>query len=258
MTPSSLQSIKPIHTAIIMDGNGRWATSRGLPRIAGHRAGAEAVRRVVEAAPSLGIRTLTLFAFSSDNWKRPPAEVRGLFALVEHFLRRELARCAEEGVEVRAVGRRDRLPWSVLAAIEEAEARTRSGARLTLRFALDYSSRDALVKAAAIAGSDSCSREAFSYALAMAYGEPGRRTPDVDLLIRSAGEQRLSDFLLWESAYAEIHFTQVLWPDFGQRALREAMDDYRGRHRTFGGLPSPMDSPQAIPTTNQRTERRSA
>lgn len=236
MTQSAFHDEKPLHVAIIMDGNGRWAMRRGLPRVAGHHAGAEAVERVVEAAPKLGIRALTLFAFASDNWKRPPAEVRGIFALVEQFAQRAVTRCAEQGIEVRAVGRRDRLPASVLAAIEEAEARTRNGTRLTLRFAIDYSSRDALVKAAAIAGPDGGSREAFSYSLAMAYGEPGRRLPDVDLLIRTAGEQRLSDFLLWESAYAEIHFTRVLWPDFGEPALRAALLDYEQRHRTFGGL----------------------
>ncbi|MCL4783474.1 MAG: di-trans,poly-cis-decaprenylcistransferase [Bryobacterales bacterium] len=256
MIQSAFHNEKPLHVAIIMDGNGRWAVRRGLPRVAGHHAGAEAVERVVEVAPKLGIRALTLFAFASDNWKRPPAEVRGIFALVEQFVRRAVPLCVEQGIEVRAVGRRDRLPSSVLAAIEEAEARTKNGARLTLRFAIDYSSRDALVKAAAIAGADGGSREAFSYSLAMAYGEPGRRIPDVDLLIRTAGEQRLSDFLLWESAYAEIHFTRVLWPDFGEAALRTALLDFSQRHRTFGALAA-----QGVPAevaSRREMERRSA
>ncbi len=256
MTTSTLFPENKIHAAIIMDGNGRWALQRGLPRIAGHRAGADAVQRVVQAAPALGIRALTLFAFASDNWKRPPAEVQGIFALVERYLQREIPRCVEEGIEVRAVGRRDRLPSSVLAAIEEAEARTRNGTRLTLRFAIDYSSRDALVKAAAIAGGDGGTREAFSYSLAMACGEPGRRLPDVDLLIRTAGEQRLSDFLLWESAYAEIHFTRVLWPDFGEAALRAAMVDFEQRHRTFGALAA--HSPATLTSSDREWERRSA
>lgn len=256
MSPSTFHIEKPMHVAIIMDGNGRWAMKRGLTRVAGHRAGAEAVERVVEAAPKLGIRALTLFAFASDNWKRPPAEVRGIFALVERFVRSAVSRCVEQGIEVRAVGRRDRLPESVLAAIEEAEARTRNGARLTLRFAIDYSSRDALVKAASIAGADGGSREAFSYSLAMAYGEPGRRLPDVDLLIRTAGEQRLSDFLLWESAYAEIHFTRVLWPDFGEAALRSAMLDFERRHRTFGALSAENAKPRTA--SLRELERRSA
>lgn len=256
MTPSALLPDKQIHAAIIMDGNGRWAADRGLPRSAGHCAGADAVKRVVEASPGLGIRALTLFAFASDNWKRPPAEVRGIFALVERFVQNEVSRCVEEGIEVRAVGRRDRLPSNVLSAIEEAEARTRNGTRLTLRFAIDYSSRDALVKAASIAGSDGGSREALSYSLAMAYGEPGRRLPDVDLLIRTAGEQRLSDFLLWESAYAEIHFTRVLWPDFGEAALRAAMVDFRQRHRTFGALSA--HSIAARTFSRRDSERRSA
>lgn len=256
MLQSAFHHEKSLHVAIIMDGNGRWAVRRGLPRVAGHHAGAEAVERVVEAAPKLGIRALTLFAFASDNWKRPPAEVRGIFALVEQFVRRAVSLCVEQGIEVRAVGRRDRLPDSVLAAIEEAEARTKNGTRLTLRFAIDYSSRDALVKAAAIAGADGGSREAFSYSLAMAYGEPGRRLPDVDLLIRTAGEQRLSDFLLWESAYAEIHFTHVLWPDFGEPALRAALLDYDQRHRTFGGLGARSAAERTA--SRREMERRSA
>lgn len=258
MATSTWQNEAAIHAAIIMDGNGRWATARGMPRIAGHRAGAETVRRLVEVAPELGIRALTLYAFSADNWKRPAAEVRGLMALVEHFVRREAARCQQQGIEVLAVGRRDRLPWSVRSAIEEAESRTRGGTRLTLRFALDYSSRDALVQAAALIGPDCGSREAFSYALASVYGTPGRRLPEVDLLIRTAGEQRLSDFLLWESAYAELYFTAVLWPDFGKDDLREAIAAFRRRPRTFGAVPASRHGVPALPTISADGERRLA
>lgn len=258
MTQSTWHDEKLIHAAIIMDGNGRWATAKGMPRIAGHRAGVEAARRVIEVAPDLGIRALTLYAFSADNWNRPAPEVRGLMALVEHFVRREVERCERQGVEVLAVGRRDRLPRSVRAAIEEAESRTRRGAKLTLRVALDYSSRDALVQAAALAGPDCASREAFAYALAAVYGTPGRRLPEVDLLIRTAGEQRLSDFLLWESAYAELHFTPTLWPDFGEEDLRAAMSVYRQRNRTFGGLDEGRHALPALPAAPNGSQRRLA
>lgn len=258
MVPSTCCSRAGLHAAIIMDGNGRWATSRGLPRLAGHRAGADALRRVVEAAPGLGIRALTLYAFSSDNWKRPAPEVRGLMAILEHFIRQEAARCQQEGVEVLAVGRRDRLPWSVRSAIEDIESRTRSGTRLTLRFAIDYSSRDLLAQAAAIAGPDCGSREAFAYALASVYGSPGRRLPDVDLLIRTAGEQRLSDFLLWECAYAEFFFSPVLWPEFGPQELRDAVAAFYQRNRTFGALGNEPGQSPVLPATPLNAERRSA
>lgn len=258
MTQSTWHDGKLIHAAIIMDGNGRWATARGLPRFAGHRAGVEAARRVVEAAPDLGIRALTLYAFSADNWKRPPAEVRALMALVELFLRREVDCCERHGVELLALGRRDRIPPSLRAAIEDAESRTRRGANLTLRVAIDYSSRDALVQAAALAGPDCASREAFAYALAAVHGTPGRRLPDVDLLIRTAGEQRLSDFLLWESAYAELHFTPTLWPDFAEEDLHAAMRAYRQRNRTFGGLDEGRRPPPAPPAALSGSQRRLA
>lgn len=256
MRQSSWHENKPAHIAIIMDGNGRWASARGMPRLAGHGAGVEAARRVVHAASALGVRALTLFAFSSDNWKRPPSEVRGIFALAQQFLEREAEQCAGEGIEIRAIGRRDRLPPSLLATIAGAERRTRAGDRLTLRVAIDYSSRDALVSAAAIAGADAVSREVLSYSLAMAYGEPGRRLPDVDLLIRTAGEQRLSDFLLWESAYAELYFTSVPWPDFGGSDLRAAITDFESRRRTFGSIPA--CAAQARPALHPHSERRPA
>jgi undecaprenyl diphosphate synthase len=219
-----------LHVAIIMDGNGRWAQARGLPRSAGHRAGAGAVRRTVEAAPSQGIGVLTLYAFSSDNWKRPGPEVSALMRLLESYLRREIALCVEQGVRLEVVGRRDRLPARVLAAIDAAERATAAGTVLRLRLAIDYSSRDTIVGAAAHAPR---SREAFARYLAPA---PDRIAPDVDLLIRTGGEQRLSDFLLWESAYAELYFTDLPWPDFDAAALSAAVAEFGRRQRRFGGL----------------------
>lgn len=220
------------HVAIIMDGNGRWAQARGLPRTAGHRAGATAVRRVVEAAPSQGIGALTLYAFSSDNWKRPRPEVRALLRLLESYLRTELASCVEEGVRIEVLGRRDRLPARVLDAIVAAERTTAAGTVLRLRLAIDYSSRDAIVRAAAAAP-----RTGIELARRL---EPGtdRPAPDVDLLIRTGGERRLSDFLLWESAYAELYFTGMAWPDFDGGALAAAVAEFRRRQRRFGGLES--------------------
>lgn len=247
MTQSTWQNVvaapdSGLHVAMIMDGNGRWARARGLPREQGHVAGADALRRVVEAAPGAGIRHLTVFAFSADNWKRPQREREALFGLFERYLREEAGRCAEEGVELRCLGQRGRLPASLQEAIAEAERRTWRGMRLTLRLAIDYSARDALRHAASLcAAGDGClpgavSRTGMDYALAVVYGQPGRRLPPVDLLIRTAGEQRLSDFLLWECAYAELWFTPTLWPDFQPRELEAALKDYAARKRTFGGL----------------------
>jgi undecaprenyl diphosphate synthase len=199
-----------LHVAIIMDGNGRWAAARGQPRHAGHRAGARAVRRVVEAAPAAGIGILTLYAFSADNWRRPAGEVNGLMRLFEAYLRGETARCVAEQVRLRIVGRRDRLGERLLRAMEAAESATAECGGLTLNIAVDYSSRDAI--------------------------ERGLRLPDVDLLIRTGGEQRLSDFLLWESAYAELWFTEQAWPDFDGAALAAAVREFRGRERRFGGV----------------------
>ena len=213
------------HAAIIMDGNGRWALSRGLPRLAGHRAGVEAARRVVEAAPASGIGTLTLFAFSSDNWRRPPAEVSALMTLLLGYLENETRRAVGDGVRLEVIGRRDRLGAPLAAAIADAEAATAGGRRLHVRLAVDYSARDAIV-AAARAQAD-VSREALGLALG----------PPVDLLIRTGGEQRLSDFLLWEAAYAELVFSRVMWPDFGPVDLARAVREFRGRDRRFGAIP---------------------
>ena len=224
-----------LHAAIIMDGNGRWATARGRPRTAGHLAGADAVRRAVEAAPSLGVRTLTLFAFSADNWQRPDREVRALMGLFRRYLAAEAARCAERGVRLSVIGRRDRLPPVLLQAIAAAEALTAGQRSFWLRIAVDYSARDAILRAAGrLQGQGDLSRESFARLLA----EPAEdAVPDVDLLIRTGGEKRLSDFLLWECAYAELVFTDRMWPDFTAADLADAMRELRTRERRFGQIP---------------------
>lgn len=214
-----------------MDGNGRWATARGRRRELGHRAGARSVERVVRCAPDLGIRTLTLYAFSSDNWRRPQREVSALMALFRRYLRRESGALADAGVRLRVVGRRDRLPTPVVKAIAEAEARTSAGDRLLLRLAVDYSSRHVLLEAARrFADGVSVS---FTECIAQAMHCP-EGAPDVDLMVRTGGEQRLSDFLLWESAYAELVFSPRMWPDFDASDLTSAVKEFRGRDRRFG------------------------
>jgi undecaprenyl diphosphate synthase len=219
-----------------MDGNGRWAASRGHPRAVGHAEGARTVARIVEAAPSLGIGVLTLYAFSADNWKRPPREVASLMRLFRKYLHAETARCVETGVRLRIIGRRDRLGPSLTRAIEVAERATAEGAVLDLRIAIDYSARDAIVRAAIAAGGDpGITAGRFADLLAAAYGGDVP-VHDVDLLIRTGGEQRVSDFLLWESAYAELYFTGRMWPEFTAADLGHALRDYRGRDRRFGGL----------------------
>jgi undecaprenyl diphosphate synthase len=218
----------PLHAAIIMDGNGRWATSRGLPRVAGHRAGVEALRRTVEACADLGIGTLSVYAFSSDNWRRPSTEVSALMKLFHAYLRREQAKCVENGVRVSVIGRRDRLSRMLLPVIESCEQATAPGRKLHLRLAVDYSSRDAIVRAAAKLRKNP-TRENLS-------GLLGGK--DVDLLIRTGGEKRLSDFLLWECAYAELVFMPVMWPDFGTSDLAAAIDEFRSRERRFGSVPA--------------------
>lgn len=226
-----------LHVAVIMDGNGRWAQLRGWPRIAGHREGAKAVRRVVEEAARRGVGTLTLYAFSSDNWGRPPREVAGLMRLFRAYLASETQRCLENGIRLTVIGRRDRLPEALRRAVAGAEEATAGGERMHLRLAIDYSARDALVRAAAMAGGREVSREAFAGLLARASGAEGP-APDVDLLVRTGGEQRLSDFLLWECAYAELYWTPVMWPDFDEGALNAALAWFRGRERRFGRVPA--------------------
>jgi undecaprenyl diphosphate synthase len=217
-----------------MDGNGRWATARGLPRGAGHRAGADVVRRVVEAAPDAGIGVLTLFAFSSDNWRRPATEVAWLMRLFRDYLREETARCVSNGVRLEVIGRRDRLGPALLRAIEASELATAGGSRLWLRVAVDYSSRDAILRAAQCLRSGAISRESFGRLIGIV--DHGSPLPELDLLVRTGGERRLSDFLLWEAAYAELYFTPVMWPDFGPDDLRSAVRDFSRRERRFGGV----------------------
>ena len=243
-----------LHLGIIMDGNGRWATRRGLPRVAGHREGAKAVRRVIEAAPDLGISTLTLYAFSSDNWKRPPAEVSALMRLFRHYLRSEARELRDKGARISVIGRRDRLPAGVLDAMKDCETATRGGDRLLVRLAVDYSARDTILQAA-----QRCVLEALTsappsplpaeisrrqFARYMAEAIYADSAPDLDLLVRTGGEQRLSDFLLWEAAYAELVFTSILWPDFDASALADAVAEFHRRDRRFGALP-PAPPPRA-------------
>ena len=222
----------PLHAAIVPDGNGRWAVARGLPRAAGHRAGVDAVRRCVRAAPALGIGTLTIDALSSDNWKRPRAEVVSILGCIAGFLLGEVAGHRAEGVRVTVIGRRDRLPDDVRRVIEAAESATAAGTALHLRLAVDYSSRDAIL-AAARAGA--ATPRALGAALG-ADGLPAQPVPDLDLIVRTGGEVRLGDFLLWESAYAELVFVRTPWPEFGAGDLAAAVAEYGRRERRFGGL----------------------
>ena len=237
-TPAAQPAIahaQRLHVAIISDGNGRWATSRGLPRSAGHRAGAEAARRVIEAAPRLGIHTLTLFALSSANWKRPVAEVNAILRLLHEYLFAETTHCIDEGVRLSIIGRRDRLPATLRQAIADSEAATARGTRMHLRLAVDYSAREAIYNAACrFYKVTELSSESFSNVLAEVLR--GGST-EVDLLIRTGGEQRLSDFLLWECAFAELVFTQKRWPDFAAADLEEAVLEFGKRERTRGALP---------------------
>lgn len=219
---------RPTHTAIILDGNGRWAESRGLRRTAGHRAGAVAVRRTVEAARELSLPLLTLYAFSSDNWRRPRPEVEALFALLRRYLADEAERLRDNGIRLTVIGRRDRLPRSLADAIERTEATTAQGTDMHLRVAVDYSSREAIARAMArMQPPTEHPPEDVGRLLGM---------PDVDLLIRTGGEQRLSDFLLWESAYAELVFLPVAWPDFARTDLEGALEEFARRGRRFGRI----------------------
>ncbi|HEX3275266.1 MAG TPA: di-trans,poly-cis-decaprenylcistransferase [Gemmatimonadales bacterium] len=225
-----------IHVGIIMDGNGRWASRQGRSRSAGHRAGAAMVRRIVEAAPDLGIGVLTLYAFSADNWRRPRTEVGWLMRLFREYLRIETARCVANGVRLEVIGRRDRISPALRQAVEAAHRATAGGTRLHLRIALDYSARDAILRAAQCLPPDNVpSRESFGRLLAIV--DHGAPVPEVDLLVRTGGERRLSDFLLWEAAYAELHFSPLMWPEFNPEALADAVRDYASRQRRFGGLP---------------------
>ena len=222
-----------------MDGNGRWATRRGLPRVAGHRAGVATVRRIVEHAPSVGIKRLTLYAFSSDNWRRPAEEVETLFWLLRAYLRLEVNKLRGRGVRLEIIGRRDRLPESLVREIEQAEIATARGRELYLRVAVDYSSREAITRAAASLRTtlSPASMPPLEILRRMLTEALGGESGEVDLLIRTGGEKRLSDFLLWESAYAELVFTDRMWPDFEASDLDAALEEFRHRERRFGGVP---------------------
>lgn len=224
------------HVAINMDGNGRWALLRGRPRAEGHVAGAAAVRRTVASAPALGITTLTLYAFSSGNWRRPLGEVDNLMLVLQKHLDSQCDHMTDHGVRLSVIGRRDRIPGSLRRSIAHAEERTSEGTSLHLRIAIDYSARDALLAAAGRVGKGTPpTRQAFERSLCEAIHAPSG-TRDVDLLIRTGGEQRLSDFLLWESAYAELYFTEILWPDFNEADLASAVQAFAGRDRRYGGI----------------------
>jgi undecaprenyl diphosphate synthase len=224
----------PGHVAIIMDGNGRWAKARNRPRTAGHLAGAKAVRRAVETACQLGVPALTLYAFSSDNWQRPATEVTALMELFRRYIALETSRLRENDIRLSIVGRRDRLSPDLRKLIAKAERTTQDGTRLHLRVAVDYSARDAILGAASrLAPGSAATREDFSRALAESM-HSGEMLPDVDLLIRTGGEQRLSDFLLWECAYAELVFTPRMWPEFGAEDFEAAVAEFSRRERRFG------------------------
>lgn len=226
----------PLHVAIIMDGNGRWATARGLPRVAGHREGAKAVRRAVEAAVAHGVRYLTLFAFSSENWQRPPGEVKDITFLLKHYLRSELAELHAKGVKLKVIGERERFGETLAHELCEAEQKTAENEKLTLLLALSYGGRGEIVAAvkqvmASGLAPEDLTEQRFSEFMYTA------GIPDPDLVIRTSGEQRVSNFLLWQLAYAEIWFTKALWPDFGGEDFSMALEDYAGRERRFGARP---------------------
>ena len=238
--PSSAEPQGPRHVAIIMDGNGRWAKARGLPRTLGHQAGVQALRRTVEAAPKLGIECLTVFGFSTENWRRPVQEVSDLMGLVKLYVKTDLDRLAREGVQVRILGRREGLPPDILEIVDRAEARTAGNAGgFRLQVAFNYGGRADIVEAArrfahvvhaGLAKPSDLDEEGFSRLLSTADG------PALDLVVRTSGERRLSNFLLWEAAYAEFVFQDVLWPDYGEGPLGEAVEEYRRRDRRFGGV----------------------
>jgi undecaprenyl diphosphate synthase len=234
--PSSmLQPSRGLHVAIICDGNGRWATSRALPRTLGHRQGAQAAQSVIRCAPHLGIHTLTLFALSSANWKRPQAEITGILRILHEYILTETSHCLDNGIRLSVIGRRDRMTAPLREAVADAEALTANCANLHLRLAVDYSARQAIFQAASrFYKATKLSSESFADVLSEV--QHGGST-EVDLLIRTGGEQRISDFLLWESAFAELVFLDKRWPDFTPADLRAAVLEFERRDRTRGGMP---------------------
>jgi undecaprenyl diphosphate synthase len=229
----------PRHVAIIMDGNGRWAAARGLPRGEGHRRGVEALRRTVRAAGDLGIGILTIFSFSAENWSRPPSEIRELMGLLRRFIRNDLADLHRNGVHVRVIGDRDDLAPDIRSLLEEAEDLTKDNDKLTLVVAFNYGARQEIARAAQrLAAEVAAGRVAVADVTAdrLASYLDAPDLPDPDLIIRTSGEQRLSNFLLWQAAYSELVFVPVYWPDFDRAALEQAIVEFRGRERRFGGL----------------------
>jgi undecaprenyl diphosphate synthase len=227
----------PAHVAVIMDGNGRWAKARGLPRIAGHRRGADAVRRTVQAAGELGIAYLTLFGFSSENWKRPVGEVDDLMGLLRHYIRAEIAELQANNVRMRVIGERRRLPPDIVTLIDNAESLTANNTGLRLTIALSYGGRAEIAAAARAIAEEVKQGKLEPAAVDEAMVARHLLTadmPDPDLVIRTSGEQRISNFLLWQTAYAEFVFTGTLWPDFGKADLEKALRDYHGRERRYG------------------------
>ena len=237
LRPSASGRDVPVHVAIVMDGNGRWAKARGLPRIAGHRRGADAARRAVEAAAEFGVRYLTLFGFSSENWRRPLQEVDDLMGLLRMYLRAEVASLHENGVKLAVIGDRSRLAPDIVAMIEAAEALTSENERLTLAVALSYGGRQDIVQAtrrlaSEVAAGRLVPDDIDDAAIGGALWTSG--IPDPDLVIRTSGERRVSNFLLWQSAYAEFVFLDTLWPDFGRAEFEHAIRDFHGRERRYG------------------------
>jgi len=229
----------PRHVAIIMDGNGRWAAARGLPRVEGHRRGVEALRKTVRAAGEIGIGCLTIFSFSSENWQRPPAEVRELMSLLRLFIRKDLAELHGNGVRVRVIGERDNLDPDIRRLLEEAEQLTRGNTNLLLIVAFNYGARDEIARAARRIAERVASGALKPEAITEDMIGQNLDAPDVsdpDLIIRTSGEQRLSNFLLWQAAYSELVFSPVYWPDFDRATLEAAIEEYRRRERRFGGL----------------------
>lgn len=231
----------PDHVAIIMDGNGRWAKARGLPRAVGHERGVEALRRTVEGAQEIGLKNLTVYSFSTENWRRPVAEINALFGLLKAYVKRDLNRLASEGVRIRVLGTREGLPTDILELVDRAERRTVENKNFNLCIAFNYGGREEIVRAAqnwARARTDDRANDAeLSESEFAAYLDTAE-IPDPDILIRTSGEYRLSNFLVWQAAYAELVFMDVLWPDFGKSHLEEAIEIFRSRERRFGGLAS--------------------
>jgi undecaprenyl diphosphate synthase len=225
-----------MHVAIIMDGNGRWAAQRGLPRTAGHIEGAKAVRGTVEAAARAGVDVLTLYAFSSANWARPPAEIAALMRLFGQYLFTETRRCVEQSIRINVIGRRDRLSENLIRSIEQSERSSAGGSGMLLRIAVDYSSQHSIVQAAQRADLNAELTAADFHRLLHEVDHCAYPAGEVDLLIRTGNERRLSDFLLWECAFAELHFSECFWPDFDEQRFLGALEDYSGRQRRFGGL----------------------